>query len=68
MIIGADAPLPMGFRGRGITDADGIWRPQPFVVTREATIDEWRAHLREDGVDDTDLVPIGSHFYAISTD
>lgn len=44
--------------------------PQPFLVLREATMDEYVAGLREDGYDGPDLRAIWSMFkaYEIATD
>lgn len=44
--------------------------PQPFLVLREATMDEYVAGLREDGYEGPDLRAIWSMFkaYEIATD
>lgn len=54
MIIGSDVPLPLGrvVRDGFTTDVDHGDHPsaeQPFLVLREATIDEWAAEIRAQG-------------------
>lgn len=75
MIIGGHQKLPVGFRGRGVTDDHGRLHPdQPFVVVREATAAEYLAAERA-----RDAAPIGekqlafihsgkAFFYEISVD
>ncbi len=44
-------PLEVGSRHVGCNGKDGIWHPdQPYVLLREATVDEYRAWCFSEGV------------------
>lgn len=51
MIIGANKPLVIGQRATGLVDQhEQIHAAQPFLVLREATVDEWIAEAEADGM------------------
>jgi hypothetical protein len=72
VIISSPHALPVGSRHTGLSDSDAADHPdQPFVVLRVATLDEWAAEARADGVGEADIhYTAGSrhHFYDVSVD
>ena len=70
-VCGSNVPLVVGQRyDKQISNAQAQVFNQPFVVLREATEEEWRQGLRDEGVpeDQLDADPDWTNFYDVSTD
>lgn len=55
----------------GLRDEDTVWHPQPFIVRREATFNEWLEYCRSMGIilpDHEVAQARAAYFYEISTD
>ncbi len=73
MIAGSDYPLTIGQQGKGIVDKKlDYHKQQPFVVLREATLEEWiqaqiaNGYTREQLLRNPNVSL--SYFYEVSVD
>jgi hypothetical protein len=74
MVIGSDLPKEIGRRYNGkISDAHGVFHEAPYVVLKEATIEDWERSCLEEGAS-LDYVTVWKpryrnlFFYRISVD
>lgn len=65
----ARTALPIGFKDVGIYDQNLKWHPQPFVVIREVTREDWEDYCHSQGVKDLGPEPETlTNFYEVSVD